>query len=127
MIDKTRGQIEADISDALVKFEKEYMGRGPQETQTHLIGDMIISRLKGVLTPAEEQLAKSEEGASLIKKIRDQLIESARLLLETIVVDITGCQLVSLHSDISTKTGERIIIFIVNADLESQLRGPERR
>jgi uncharacterized protein YbcI len=126
MNQKTRGQIEAEISEALVKFEKEYMGRGPQETQTHIIGDMIISRLKGVLTPAEEQLAKSEEGASLIKKIRDRLIESARVLLESIVVDITGCELVSLHSDISTKTGERIIVFIVNGDLD-ELFGPDRR
>ena len=120
MSKKTKGQIEAEISEAIIKFEKEYMGRGPQETKTYIINDMILVRLKGVLTPAEEQLTKSEEGASLIKKIRVQLIEGAKLLLENIVTEITTCQLKSLHSDISTKTGERVILFVLNTDLEAK-------
>ena len=127
MNEKTKGQIEAEISEALIKFEKEYLGRGPQETKTYIIEDMIITRLKGVLTPAEEQLAKSGEGGVLIKKIREQLIESARILLESIVTGITGCQLKSLHSDISTKTGERIIIFIVDTDLDLKFEKKVKR
>ncbi|MBU0693384.1 MAG: DUF2294 domain-containing protein [Candidatus Omnitrophica bacterium] len=118
MNDKTKGQIEALIGEAIIKFEKEYMGRGPQETKTYIIKDMVFIRLKGVLTPAEEQLAKTTEGADLIKKTRVQLLEGARLLLENIVSDITGCQVKSLHTDISTKTGERIIIFTLDQDFE---------
>ncbi|MGB2630884.1 MAG: DUF2294 domain-containing protein [Candidatus Omnitrophota bacterium] len=118
MSDKTKGQIEALIGEAIIKFEKEYMGRGPQETKTYIIKDMVFIRLKGVLTPAEEQLAKTTEGADLIKKTRVQLLEGARLLLENIVSDITGCQVKSLHTDISTKTGERIIIFTLDQDFE---------
>ena len=118
MVNKTKGQMEADISEAIIKFEKEYMGRGPQETKTYIIKDMLLIRLKGVLTPAEEQLSKSDEGASLIKKVRVQLLEGARILLENIVSEITTCQLKSLHSDISTKTGERVILFILNKNLE---------
>ncbi|MBU0878445.1 MAG: DUF2294 domain-containing protein [Candidatus Omnitrophica bacterium] len=118
MNDKTKGQIEALIGEAIIKFEKEYMGRGPQETKTYIIKDMVFIRLKGVLTPAEEQLAKTTEGADLIKKTRVQLLEGARLLLENIVSDITGCQVKSLHMDISTKTGERIIIFTLDQDFE---------
>lgn len=118
MSDKTKGQIEALIGEAIIKFEKDYMGRGPQETKTYIIKDMIFVRLKGVLTPAEEQLAKTGEGAELIKKTRMQLLEGARVLLESIVSDITKCQVRSLHTDISTKTGERIIIFTLEQDLE---------
>ena len=113
---KTKGQIEADISEALIKFEKEYMGRGPEETKTYIIGDMVLVRLKGVLTPAEKQLASTNEyhkGRSLIKQVRLELLEKARMLLETIIKDVTGEKLVSLHTDISTITGERIIIFIL--------------
>jgi len=62
----TKGQMEAKISEALIKFEKEIMGRGPRETVSHIIKDAIFVRLKGVLTPAEEQLAKTSEGAKLI-------------------------------------------------------------
>lgn len=121
MENKTKGQQEALISEAIIKFEKEYMGRGPIETRTHIIKDIILIRLKGVLTPAEEQLAKSSEGADLIKRTRMQLLESARGLLENMINAITNCQLISLHTDISTKTGERVIVFILDKDLEKIL------
>src|SRR3990167_9411695 len=92
MTPMTKGQVESRISEAIIKFEKDYMGRGPTETRTYIIKDMVLVRLKGVLTPAEEQLAKTAEGADLIKKTRVSLLDAARHLLENIVVNITGCQ-----------------------------------
>jgi len=115
-VTRTKGRIEADISEAIIKFEKEYMGRGPEETKTYIIGDMVLVRLRGVLTPAEKQLASTNEyhkGRALIKQVRLELLEKARMLLETIIQDITGEKLVSLHTDISTITGERVIIFVL--------------
>lgn len=111
---KSKGQIEAEISEALIKFEKEYMGRGPEETKTYIIDDMILVRLQRVLTPAEQQLAKTSnnaKGRMLIKQVRTELLEKARSLLEPIVAEITGKPVKSLHTDISTITGERIIVF----------------
>lgn len=122
MAKETKGQLELKVSEAMIKFEKEYMGRGPRETKTYLINDMLFVRLKGVLTPAEEQLSKTTEGAALIKKTRVQLLEGARLLLKNILLDITGCQIKSLHTDISTKTGERIIIFTLDQNLEDKFK-----
>jgi len=110
----TRGQLEAEISEAVIKFEREYMGRGPEETKTYIIDDMVLVRLRGVLTPAEQQLVRSDKdmsGRALIKQVRIELLERARDLLETIVRDITGETVRSLHTDLSTVTGERIIIF----------------
>ncbi len=121
---KTKGQIEADISEAIIKFEKEYMGRGPDETKTYIVDDMIVIRLKRVLTPAEQQLAKAVDdtkGRSLIKEVRTALLEKARPLLEALVWDITNRKVISLHTDISTATGERIIVFT----LDRMLAGPE--
>ena len=118
MNNRTKGQIEAQISEAIIRFEKEYMGRGPTETKAYIIKDMVLVRLKGVLTPAEEQLTKSAEGADLIKRTRMQLMESARALLENMVSGITGCQIKSLHTDISTKTGERVVIFTFDQNIE---------
>ena len=111
---KSKGQIEAEISEALIKFEKEYMGRGPEETKTYIIDDMILVRLQRVLTPAEQQLAKTSnnaKGRMLIKQVRTELLEKARSLLEPIVAEITAKKVKSLHTDISTITGERIIVF----------------
>ncbi len=111
---KSKGELEAEISQAIIRFEKEYMGRGPLETRTYLIDDMVLVRLKNVLTPAEHKLAQSEEGArgrGLIKETRQRLLEHGRPLLETVIRDILGIGVKSLHTDISTKTGERIIVF----------------
>jgi uncharacterized protein YbcI len=114
---KSKGQTEADISEALIKFEKEYMGRGPEQTRTYIIGDMIIVRLQRVLTPAEQQLAGAPyemRGRTLIKQVRTELLEKARPLLEQIIIDLTGRKVKSLHTDISTVTGERVIIFTLD-------------
>ena len=119
----TKGQTEAKISEAIIKFEKEFMGRGPMETDSCIIKDAIFIRLKGVLTPAEEQLAKTSDGAKLIKKTRAQLLEGAMALLGKIVIDITGCKKKSMHSDICSNTGEKIIVFILDQNLESRFKG----
>jgi uncharacterized protein YbcI len=114
---KTRGQLEAEISEALTKFEKEYMGRGPLETKTYLIDNILLVRLKGVLTKAEYKLAQSEQnsrGRDFIKQIRVEMIENGRALLEQAVKQITRRKVVSLHTDISTVTGERLMVFILD-------------
>ena len=115
-----KGQCEAKISEAMIKFEKEFMGRWPTETVAYIREDVIFVRLKGVLTPAEEQLAKVSEGANLIKEVRGQLLEGASTLLTNIITEVLGCRIISLHSDISTNTGERIIVFVVDNDLENK-------
>jgi len=117
----TKDQLEAKISEELIKFEKEFMGRGPRETVSYIIKDVIFIRLKGVLTPAEEQLAMTSEGAKLIKETRVELLESGVALLGKIVFDITGCEVTSMHSDICTKTGEKVIVIVLDRDLEKNL------
>jgi len=109
---KTKGELESEISQALVRFEKEYLGRGPLETKSYILDDLILVRMKGVLTPAEIKLAAAEErGRYLLKQVRQQLLDRGRPLLETVIRDIVGVSVKSLHMDISTKTGERIIVF----------------
>jgi uncharacterized protein YbcI len=109
---RSGGELETEISQAMIRFEKEYMGRGPVETKTFLLDDLVIVRLKGVLTPAEIKLAEAEErGRYLLKQVRQQLLDRGRGLLEAVVRDILGVPVQSLHTDISTKTGERIIVF----------------
>ena len=120
MVRKTRGQLEAEFTKAIIKFEKEYLGRGPLEARTFFIQDMILVRLRGILTPAEAKLAESREGQTLVKETRRQLFESSRPLLEAIVGEVVGCNVVSLHTDMSTKTGERVIILTVDKNLEEQ-------
>ena len=114
MKNKTKGQLEAEICEAVIKFEKEFMGRGPLETKTYIIDDMVLVRLKNVLTQAELKLAdlrESKDGRELVKRIRITLLEQGRPLLEAAVEKIVGIKVKSLHTDISTVTGERVILF----------------
>ena len=111
---KTKGQYESEINEAIIKFEKEFMGRGPLETKTYIIDDIVLVRLKNVLTQAELKLADSvdrTDGRELIKRVRIALLEQGRPLLEAAVEKILNVKIKSLHTDISTVTGERVIIF----------------
>ena len=120
-MERTKSQIEAEISKAIVKFEREYMGRGPTGVKTSIVQDIVLVRLTGVLTPAEEHLVKLE-GVELIKQVRAKLLESGRSLLEAEIQGLTGCQVLSMHADLSTKTGERVILFTLDTNLEERLR-----
>ena len=111
---KTQGEIEAAVCQGIASFEQEYMGRGPKDIQTHLFGDLLLVRLRGVLTAAEQHLVKTlvpEKGRDLLKQVRTQLIELARPVLDAMVESATGVRVLSLHHDISTSTGEEIVLF----------------
>jgi uncharacterized protein YbcI len=111
---KTRGEIETAIREGISRFEQDYMGRGPKDIRVHLLGDLLVVRLQGVLTAAEQHLAKSlwaEKGLDLLKQVRTHLIETARPVLEAMVHKVTGVKVLSLHHDISTVTGEKVVLF----------------
>jgi uncharacterized protein YbcI len=109
---RTRGELEAAISRAFIQLEKEYTGRGPLETRAFIIEDMVLVRLKGMLTPAEIKLAGAEQrGAYLIKQARQELTNVKRPQLEALVADLLGVGLRSIHADISTRTGERVMVL----------------
>jgi uncharacterized protein YbcI len=114
---KSQGEIEAIIGEGINRFQQDYMGRGPKSIRTHLWGDLLVIRLHGVLTAAEQQLVKalpSEKGRDLLKQVRTHLIETARPVMEAMIAEVTGVKVVSLHHDISTSTGEEIVVFTLS-------------
>lgn len=117
---KRKSDLEAQISRSMIHFEKEFMGRGPLETRTYVFDDIILVRLKGVMTPAEQKLANSKSARSgyLLKQVRNELLTSCRPALETMLQDILDVQVQSIHTDISTKTGERVIVFTLQNKLD---------
>jgi uncharacterized protein YbcI len=110
----TQGEIEASISQGMTKFEQDYMGRGPKHVHAHLLGDLLVVRLQGVLTAAEQHLVASlpaEKGRDLLKQVRTHLLETARPMMEAMVQQVTGAKVLSMHHDISTVTGEEVVVF----------------
>jgi uncharacterized protein YbcI len=111
---KTQGEIESAVAEGMSRFEQDYMGRGPKHIHAHVIDDLVVVRLQGVLTAAEQHLVKSlpaEKGRDLLKQVRTHLIETARPRMETMILEITGVKVISLHHDISTVTGEEVVAF----------------
>ncbi len=119
---RTKGEVEAAIRNAIIKFEQEFMGRGPEDVKAFILCDLLVVRLKGVLTQAERQLAKSVEGIEMVKAMRQNLISQGREKLCSQVSEIAGFTVSGLFTDIDTKIGERVIVFSLEEDLEEHFR-----
>ncbi|MGE5417788.1 MAG: DUF2294 domain-containing protein [Acidobacteriota bacterium] len=118
-----KSKLEQEVTSQIVKFQRELVGRGPEDAKTYIIEDMVVLRLKGVLNTEEKHLARTEKGRQVVKQIRQVLRETYAAEEEEIIAKATGCQVISSHSDISTKTGEKIEIFILDKNLEQQIAG----
>jgi uncharacterized protein YbcI len=117
---RRQSKIEAAISDEMMAFQHEFVGRGPDRIRTRIVEDLVIVRSFGVLTPAEKQLAASFEGRRLIKAMRQQVLEAGRSVLESVVRKHTGAEVISVHSDISTKSGELLDVFVLGSSVEEE-------
>ena len=118
----TKGESETAIRNAVIKFEQEFMGRGPTEVKAFILRDMVLVRLKGVLTLAERQLAKNVEGVDMVKRMRQNLIAQGREQLCNQITAITGVEVTGLFTDIETHSGERMIVFTLENDLDNTFR-----
>ena len=114
-----QGEMESQVKNAIIKFEQEFMGRGPDEVKAFIVWDLIVIRLKGVLTPAERQLAKTAEGIEMVKRLRQNLIAQGRDKLMEQLNTITGAKATALFTDIDTQIGERVFVFTMDRDLEA--------
>lgn len=126
--EKSQGEIEAAVCDAVARFQQEYMGRGPRHVHTHLIDNKLFVHLDGVLTAAEQRLMESQghgngRGAELLKQLRSHLVLAGKAMLDTLVRDATGAQPVSVHHDISATTGEEVLVFTLAAAPRCRGRG----
>jgi uncharacterized protein YbcI len=120
LMKRRQSKPEAAISDEMMAYQHEFVGRGPDRIRTRIVEDLVIVRSFGVLTPAERQLATSFEGRRLIKAMRQQVLEAGRALVERIVHKHTGAKVISVHSDISTKSGEWLDVFVLDRIIEEE-------
>jgi uncharacterized protein YbcI len=118
--ERTKGQVEAAVTAALTQFERDFLGRGPREARTFIIQDLVLVRLKGILSAAEQQLSQESGGIELIKQVRSRLIEGSAAEIARLVEAEIGIPVVSMHTDISTQTGERVFVFELERPLDDE-------
>ena len=119
---RSKGEIEAAIRNAIIKFEQEFMGRGPEDVRAFIVRDQVLIRLRGVLTPAERQLAKTPDGIEMVKRLRQNLIAQGHDKLCEQISEITGLKATALFTDIDAHIGERVMVFALDKDLEASFR-----
>ena len=117
---RSKGETEAAVRTAIIKFEQEFLGRGPDDVRAFIVRDLLVVRLKGVLTPAERQLAKTAEGVDMVKRLRQNLIAQGRDKLCEQVSEITGAKILGVFTDIDEELGERIFVFTMDCDISEQ-------
>lgn len=139
---RSQGEIEAAVCDGVSRFQQEYIGRGPRDIHAHLLGTLLVVRLQGVLTSAERQLVtpaaaaagdgemnghghENGNGRSLLKQVRAHMVVSGRPRLARVVEEATGVPLTSVHHDISTVTGEEVLVFSLAAPPACRPRKPK--
>lgn len=110
--------MENAIRNAIIKFEQEFMGRGPDDVRASIVRDLVVVRLKGVLTPAERQLAKTAEGVEMVKQLRQNLIAQGRDKLSEQVGDITKAKVLGVFTDIDVQLGERVFVFTLDREIQ---------
>ena len=116
------GIVENAIRNAIIKFEQEFMGRGPDDVRAFIVRDLLVVRLKGVLTPAERQLAKTSDGVEMVKRLRQQLIAQGRDRLCEQVSEITSAKILGVFTDIDAQLGERVFVFTFDRDIQANTR-----
>jgi len=114
--------VENAIRNAIIKFEQEFMGRGPDDVRAFIVRDLLVVRLKGVLTPAERQLAKTSDGVEMVKRLRQQLIAQGRDRLCEQVSEITSAKILGVFTDIDAQLGERVFVFTFDRDIQANTR-----
>ncbi len=114
----SKGQMEAKICEAFSRFEIDYMGRGPRQIKAYILQDMIIVRMMGFLSQSEKKLAETPQGVEQIKKLRTMLFENSKADIEALILPIINVDIASIHSDVSTKSGEKIIMITLESNLE---------
>ncbi len=117
----TKGQIEAAVTEALTRFEREHLGRGPTHARTFIVRDMVLVRLTGILSPAEKQLSQETGGIQLLKQMRSRLIEDSSEAITRLIEHATAARVVSMHTDISCRTGERVFVFALDENIDQRL------
>lgn len=117
----TKGSLEAEVANAVVRFQREQQGRGAQDVRAHLVGDLILVRSVGIWTPVEAKLAASDEGRKLIKSSRQELRSINHREIEEIVAQIIGCGVVRSFFDVDVEAAEQVEVYILQTDVERKL------
>ena len=102
---------------AAYNFEQHRTGRTPQSVTAVLCEDSLVITLRGVLSPAEKDLAKSPAGAAQVQEFHRQLFMSSCGPLRREIEIIVGVVVREATSEVATETGTVVQVFLLAASV----------
>ena len=114
----TKGQLEAAVSRAITRFEREFRGRGPRQVRARLSGAELRVELSGTMTAFERRVVNvldDQRGARVLAELNRGLIEAARPALEAVVNGLTDRSVVAVHYEIDTDADRESLVFLLDA------------
>ena len=92
------GQLSAAICNALVRIQREYLGRGPTKARALLRDDTILVLMQDTLTKAERSLVADGRGED-VQDTRRTFQRTMRTDIVAAVEELTGRRVVAFMSD----------------------------
>src|SRR5689334_19437310 len=105
---KEGATVAQQIAQAAIASHQERTGHSPEAATVILSEDTLIITLHGALSPAEQALAKSAEGATHVQEFHKQLFINSCEPLRREIERISGIELRDATSEVETTTGTNV-------------------
>ncbi|MGD0139627.1 MAG: Na-translocating system protein MpsC family protein [Tepidisphaeraceae bacterium] len=99
------------IAQAATAFQKQRTGHTPKSVSVVLSGDTLVVTLLGALSPAEQAMAQSPEGAAKVQEFHRELFQSASDTLRQEIKRITGVEVQKARAELDPTTGTVVQVF----------------
>jgi uncharacterized protein YbcI len=99
------------IAQAAIAFQQQRTGHEPKSVAVVLSGDTLLITLHGALSPAEQALAQSPEGAARVQEFHRQLFTDSADELREEIKRITGVEVREAAGEVEPTSGTVVQVF----------------
>jgi uncharacterized protein YbcI len=110
-MEQTTETMAEQIAQAAIAFQRQRTGHEPKSVSVVIGGDTVVVTLHGALSPAEQAMAQSPEGAAKVQELHRQLFLNASDTLRHEINRITGMEVHEASSEVDPKCGAVIQVF----------------
>jgi len=118
---RTQGEVEAQIGSDLSRFYVELFSRGPKSIQVNMLPASAVVVTQNNFTNAEKHMMSDERQQQTFKDMRNCMIESKLIELKSIIENAAGVLVKCMHHDVTSE--EEAFIFSLKDKPEYRLNG----
>ena len=112
------------VAQAASDYQRQRTGHVPKAVTAVLSEDTLVITLHGALSPAEEALAKTPEGAAQVQDFHRQLFANSCEPLRQEIKRITGVAVREASAEVETSSGTVVQVFTTGGMVQVFLLAP---